>query len=109
MAIFLVHLLRRGPEWDPSKPMEEQTGWTEHAAFMDDLTENELHHPGWTTRRRGASGPRDRGRIGGRHPRDARHRPLERIAPSRRQDRGMDDPPRRPRRPARRGDAGLTS
>ena len=39
MAFFLVHLLRRGPEWDPAKPMEEQSGWAEHAAFMDDLTD----------------------------------------------------------------------
>src|SRR2546428_12650234 len=39
MAFFLVHLLRRGPEWDPAKPLEEQSGWTEPAAFMDDLTD----------------------------------------------------------------------
>jgi hypothetical protein len=38
VAFSLVHLLRRGPEWDPAKPMEEQSGWAEHAAYMDDLT-----------------------------------------------------------------------
>jgi uncharacterized protein YciI len=37
MPTFLVLLLRSGPEWDPSKPMEEQSDWDAHAAFMDDL------------------------------------------------------------------------
>jgi len=37
MAMFLVVLRRSGPEWDRSKPMEEQSGWDEHAAFMDRL------------------------------------------------------------------------
>jgi uncharacterized protein YciI len=37
MSMFLVVLHRSGPRWDPSRPMEEQTGWREHAAFMDDL------------------------------------------------------------------------
>jgi uncharacterized protein YciI len=35
--MFLVTLRQAGPEWDGSKPMEEQSGWTEHAAFMDGL------------------------------------------------------------------------
>jgi len=30
-------LHRSGPEWDPSRPLEEQSGWAEHAAFMDGL------------------------------------------------------------------------
>lgn len=30
-------LRRVGPQWDPSRPLEQQSGWTEHAAFMDDL------------------------------------------------------------------------
>jgi hypothetical protein len=34
---FLVELHRSGPEWDHSKPMEEQSGWDNHAAFMDGL------------------------------------------------------------------------
>jgi len=39
MAMFLVTLRQAGPEWDRSKPMEEQSGWTEHAAYMDGLVE----------------------------------------------------------------------
>jgi uncharacterized protein YciI len=35
--MFLVMLRQAGPEWDGSKPMEEQSGWAEHAAFMDEL------------------------------------------------------------------------
>jgi uncharacterized protein YciI len=35
--MFLVTLRQAGPEWDGSKPMEEQPGWAEHAAFMDEL------------------------------------------------------------------------
>lgn len=38
--MYLVVLRRAGPEWDPSKPMEEQTGWDDHAAFMDKLVED---------------------------------------------------------------------
>jgi uncharacterized protein YciI len=38
--MFHVVLLRSGPEWDSARPMEEQPGWTEHAAFMEDLVEN---------------------------------------------------------------------
>ena len=37
MPIFHVVLRRSGPEWDPSRPLEEQSGWGEHAAFMDGL------------------------------------------------------------------------
>jgi uncharacterized protein YciI len=39
MAMFLVVLHRSGPEWDPAKPMEEQSDWPAHAAFMDGLVE----------------------------------------------------------------------
>lgn len=38
--MYLVVLRRAGPQWDPSKPMEEQHGWDDHAAFMDDLVED---------------------------------------------------------------------
>lgn len=38
--MFLVVLRRAGPEWDPSKPMEEQAGWDDHAAFMDQLVDD---------------------------------------------------------------------
>ena len=38
--MFLVVLRRAGPDWDPSKPMEEQAGWNGHAAFMDQLVDD---------------------------------------------------------------------
>jgi uncharacterized protein YciI len=37
VGTFLVTLLRSGPEYDASRPLEEQSGWPAHAAFMDDL------------------------------------------------------------------------
>jgi uncharacterized protein YciI len=40
MAMFHLVLTRSGPQWDPSLPMEEQSGWPEHAAFMDGLVED---------------------------------------------------------------------
>jgi hypothetical protein len=40
MATFLVLLHRSGPEWNPSLPLEEQSGWPEHAAFMDGLVDD---------------------------------------------------------------------
>jgi uncharacterized protein YciI len=39
MAMFHVTIHRSGPEWDPSKPLEEQSGWDAHAAFMDGLVD----------------------------------------------------------------------
>jgi hypothetical protein len=30
-------LRRSGPQWDPSRPMEEQSDWSAHASFMDGL------------------------------------------------------------------------
>jgi uncharacterized protein YciI len=38
--MFLLRLLRSGAQWDPSRPMEEQSGWPEHASFMDGLVED---------------------------------------------------------------------
>jgi len=35
--VFLVTLHRSGPEWAPSRPLEAQSGWEAHAAFMDGL------------------------------------------------------------------------
>jgi uncharacterized protein YciI len=35
--MFHVVVTRSGPEWDASRPLEEQSGWDEHARFMDDL------------------------------------------------------------------------
>src|SRR4051812_1582663 len=37
--MFLVILTRSGPDWEAGKRLEEQSGWAEHAAFMDDLVE----------------------------------------------------------------------
>ena len=38
--MFHLVLLRSGPAWDRAKPMEEQSGWDAHAAFMDGLVED---------------------------------------------------------------------
>ena len=35
--MFLVIVHRSGAEWDASQPLEGQSGWEEHAAFMDGL------------------------------------------------------------------------
>ena len=40
VAMFLVVLRRSGPEWVAGRPMEEQSGWTEHAEFMDRLVDD---------------------------------------------------------------------
>ena len=40
MSLFLVMLRRSGPEWDPSRRLEEQSGWDVHAAFMDGLVDD---------------------------------------------------------------------
>ena len=37
MAMFLVVNRQSGPDWDRSRPMEEQSGWAEHASFMNML------------------------------------------------------------------------
>ena len=37
--MFLVLLRRSGPEWDPSRPLAEQSGFPAHATFMDGLVE----------------------------------------------------------------------
>ncbi len=38
--MFLVILRRSGPDYDHSRPLEEQSGWLEHAAFMDGLVDD---------------------------------------------------------------------
>jgi uncharacterized protein YciI len=40
MATFLVLVRRTGPEWDSSRPMEEQSDWDAHAEFMDGLVDD---------------------------------------------------------------------
>jgi uncharacterized protein YciI len=37
--MFLVTIHRSGPEFDHSKRLEEQSGWDEHAEFMDALVD----------------------------------------------------------------------
>ena len=37
--MFHVVLHRSGPAYDLARPLEEQSGWAEHAAFMDGLVE----------------------------------------------------------------------
>jgi uncharacterized protein YciI len=37
--MFHVVLRRSGPQWDASRRLEEQSGWDEHAAFMDRLVD----------------------------------------------------------------------
>jgi len=39
MATFLVMRRRSGPEWDPSRPLEQQSNWDAHASFMDGLVD----------------------------------------------------------------------
>jgi hypothetical protein len=39
VATFHVVLHRSGPEWDPSRLLEEQSGWAAHASFMDGLVD----------------------------------------------------------------------
>jgi hypothetical protein len=38
--MFFVVERRTGPEWRPGLPLEQQSGWTEHAAFMDGLVDS---------------------------------------------------------------------
>ena len=38
--MFLVILRRSGPQYDHSLPLEEQSGWDAHAAFMDGLVDD---------------------------------------------------------------------
>jgi uncharacterized protein YciI len=40
MAMFLVILRRDGPQYDLSRPLEEQADWPAHAAFMDGLVDS---------------------------------------------------------------------
>jgi hypothetical protein len=39
MAMFHVIVRRSGPQWDPSRPLEEQSDWAAHASFMDELVD----------------------------------------------------------------------
>ena len=39
MPTFLVTVHRSGPEWDPSRPLDQQPDWRAHATFMNGLVE----------------------------------------------------------------------
>jgi uncharacterized protein YciI len=39
MGHFLVTQHRSAASYDPELPLEEQSGWTEHASFMDSLVD----------------------------------------------------------------------
>lgn len=39
VAVFLVRLRQAGPEFDPDKPLDQQSGWKDHAAYMESLVE----------------------------------------------------------------------
>lgn len=40
MADYFVVIHENGPSYDPSRPRREQTGWDDHAAFMDALVDD---------------------------------------------------------------------
>ena len=37
--MFFVVVRRSGPQWDPSRPMEQQSDWPAHASCMDGLVD----------------------------------------------------------------------
>ena len=39
MTMFHVVVTRTGSSWLAGRPLEEQTGWSEHAAFMEGLVD----------------------------------------------------------------------
>jgi uncharacterized protein YciI len=41
MAIFAM-INEQGPNWNPARPMREQQGWEEHAAFMNALVDDHI-------------------------------------------------------------------
>ena len=80
MAMFLVTVRQAGPDWAPALPMEEQSGWTEHAAFMDELVEAGFIVLGGPLAAPYMRGACRRGRVRGGGPGDAGARSVERVA-----------------------------
>jgi uncharacterized protein YciI len=39
MSTYFAVTRKRGPSWDPAKPMRAQLQWAEHAAFMNGLVD----------------------------------------------------------------------
>ena len=50
MTMFHVVVRRSGPDGDPERPLEEQSGWDAHAAFMDGLVDTVEVVEDWTIR-----------------------------------------------------------
>ena len=75
-------VLRRPPphraRLGSGRPLEEQSGWEAHAAFMDGLVTSGFVVLGGPLEDERAGGAGDRGRVGGRCPRDARPRSVDR-------------------------------
>ncbi len=105
--MFHVVLVRSGPDWDPSRRLEEQSDWLAHASFMDGLVAQgfivlggplaDEHRVVHVVESDSEETVRD----------DARARSLERNASTRRLDRPVDDSARRAARLARRGGQGV--
>ena len=86
---------RRGPEWDPSLPLEEQSDWHGPRRLHGRARGQRVRRARRAARRRGDRRAGGRGSVGGRRARDARARPVERFPPRRRPRRRLDDPARR--------------
>ena len=82
--MFLVTIHRSGPQWDASKPLEEQSGWTEHASFMDGLVDDGFIVLGGPLADEFRVAHAVEAELGGRCPRHARARSVERDASPRR-------------------------
>ena len=93
VAMFHVILRQAGPEFDPALPLEQQTGWDEHAAYMDSLVEAGHIVLGGPLPERPRR-PRDAGGVGGGVARDLGARPVARVTPDPGNDRAVGDPAR---------------
>ncbi len=40
MAVYFLVRQARGPDWDPSRGRRDQSGWNQHEAFIDRLSED---------------------------------------------------------------------
>ena len=95
VPIFHVVRLRSGPDWNLSKPLEEQSGRAEHAELMDALVEDGfivLGGPPRTSTGSCWSARRDPRKSHATLARDP-----DRVAPRDRVRRAVDDPARRRR------------
>ena len=72
MAMFHVVVRRSGPAYDPARPLEEQSGWEAHAAFMDGLVDAGFLVLGGPLEDEAAGGARGLGGLARGGSRDAR-------------------------------------